>query len=89
MEGVMREVNATEIKSQFGEFLNLAQAEPIGIRKSGKLTSVLLSATEYEYLQGLENLYWISRAKAAEASGEWVSEDAAIQLLTQGLQRSE
>jgi len=81
----MREVNATDVKNQFGEFLNLAREEPIGIRKSGKLTTVMLSASEYEYLQGLEDLYWVARAKAAEANGEWVSHEDTIRILTERL----
>ena len=81
----MREVNATVVKSQFGEFLNLSKDEPIGIRKSGRLTNVLLSAVEYEYLQGMEDLYWVARAKAAEVSGEWISHDDAVRVLTERL----
>jgi prevent-host-death family protein len=89
MESAMREVNATEIKNQFGEFLDLAKDEPIGIRKSGKLTTVLMSAVEYEHLQRFEDLYWVARAQAAEASGEWISHDEAVRLLTERLKRPE
>ena len=85
----MREVNATEIKSQFGEFLDLARSEPIGIRKSGKLTTVLMSSEEYDHLQRLEDAYWVARAHAAETSGEWVDHDDAMRLLTERLKRAE
>jgi len=85
----MREVNATEIKNQFGEFLDLAKEEPIGIRKSGKLTTVLMSAVEYEHLQRLDDAYWIARAEGAEKSGEWVSHHEAVRLLTERLTRPE
>ena len=51
----MRKVNCCRLKHQFGEFLDIARDEPVGIRKSGKLTAVMLSADEYEHLQRLED----------------------------------
>ena len=48
----MGEVNATDIKNQFGEFLDLTRDEAIGIRKSGKLTAVMMSADEYATFSG-------------------------------------
>jgi prevent-host-death family protein len=85
----MREVNATDLKSQFGEFLDLARDEPVGIRKSGKLTAVMLSADEYAHLQRLEDAYWIARADAAEKQGQWVGHEEALQLLAGRLKQSE
>jgi prevent-host-death family protein len=85
----MREVSATEMKSQFGEFLDLARDEPVGIRKSGKLTAVMVSADEYEHLQRLEDSYWIARAERAEERREWVSHDDAMAMLTERLKRPE
>ena len=61
----MREVNATDFKNQFAEFLDLTKDEAIGIRKSGKLTAVMVSAEEYEHLRRLEDAYWVARAVAA------------------------
>jgi antitoxin Phd len=83
----MREVNATDLKNQFGEFLDLARDEPVGIRKSGKLTAVMLSAEEYEHLQRLEDGYWVARAEAAEARGQWVGHDEAFQHLASRLKQ--
>ena len=85
----MREVNATDMKNQFGEFLDLARDEPVGIRKSGKLTAVMVSADEYEHLQKLEDAYWVARAQAAEQQGQWVGHDEAMRLLTDRLKRPE
>jgi len=85
----MREVNATDMKNQFGEFLDLARNEPIGIRKSGKLTAVVISAEEYEHYQKLEDAYWAARAEAAEKRGEWVGHEAAMRVLTDRLKRPE
>lgn len=85
--GTMREVNATDLKHQLGEFLDLARDEPVGIRKSGKLTAVMLSADEYEHLQRLEDAYWIARPEAAERRGQWVGRDEALQHLTSRLKQ--
>ncbi len=85
----MREVNATDMKNQFGEFLDLSRDEPIGIRKSGKLTAVMVSAEEYEHFQKIEDAYWVARADAAEASGQWVNHDDAMRLLTDRLKQPE
>lgn len=83
----MREVNATDMKNQFGEFLDLARDEPLGIRKSGKLMAVIVSADEFEHLQKLEDAYWAARAEAAEMRGEWVGQDEAMRVLTDRLKR--
>ena len=85
----MREVNATDLKNQFGEFLNLAQDEPVGIRKSGKLTAVMVSVEEYAHFQKLDDAYWVARAEAAEQRGQWVEHDEAMRLLTDRLKRPE
>jgi len=85
----MREVNATDMKNQFGEFLDLARDEPVGIRKSGKLTAVMVSAEEYEHLQRLEDAFWVARADAAEARGQWIGHDEAVQLLAGQLKQPE
>ncbi len=85
----MREVNATDLKHQFGEFLDLARDEPVGIRKSGKLTAVMVSADEYEHLQRLEDAYWIVRAETAETRGQWGGHEEAVQLLAARLKQSD
>jgi antitoxin Phd len=85
----MREVNATEMKNQFGEYLDLVREEPVGIRKSGKLTAVMLSAEEFDHLQRLEDAYWVERAEAAEKRGQWIGHKEAIQLLAGRLKQPE
>jgi prevent-host-death family protein len=85
--GCMKEVNSTEFKKQFGEWLSLSRDEPIAVSRSGKAVAVLLSAGEYEYLQNMEDLYWVARAQAAEAAGEWIGHEQAVKLLTERLQR--
>lgn len=85
----MRQVNSTDFKNHFGEFLDLARDEPVAVNKSGKPVAVLVSTEEFEYLQRLEDLYWIARARAAEAKGEWLSHDDAVKLLLEPLSRTE
>ena len=49
----------------------------------------MLLPTEYEHLLRLEDLYWIARAEAAEAAGEWVGHDDAVRLLASRLRQTE
>lgn len=67
----MVQVNTTDFKNHLGEYLDMASYRPVVVCKSGKPIVVVLDAGEYEYLQRLEDLYWIARAEAAEevASG--------------------
>lgn len=81
----MQYISSTELKNQLGQYLNLTNSEPITVNKSGKPIAVMLSPAEYEHLQQMEDLYWIARADAMRDSGEWVSGDEAIKILTQKL----
>ena len=84
----MRQINSTDFKNHFGEFLDLAKDEPITIGKSGKAIAVVMSVEEYEELQRLEDAYWRARAEAAEAAGQWVDPDEAMRVLTRRLKRA-
>jgi prevent-host-death family protein len=83
----MRQVNATDFKNHFGEFLDMAKDEALMVNKSGKPMAVVLSLEEYEHLERLDDAYWIARAQAAEASGEWIGHDEAMRLLTERLKQ--
>lgn len=85
----MQHVSSSEFKNQFGEYLAASRDEPITVEKSGRPVAVVLSPVEYEHLQRLEDLYWIARAEAAEAAGEWVGHDDAVRLLMSRLRQSE
>lgn len=85
----MQQISSSEFKGQLGQFLSNAHAEPIEISRSGKPIAVLLSPHEYEYLQRMEDLYWIARAEAARESGEWVSHIQAVELLAEKLGNTE
>ena len=86
--GHMRQINSTDFKNHFGEFLDLAKEEPITIGKSGKAVAVVMSVEGYEALQRLEDAFWKARAEAAEASGEWVDPAEAMRVLTSRLKRA-
>jgi prevent-host-death family protein len=77
----MREISSTAFKRQFGEWLDQSRNEPITVNKAGTPVAVVMSAAEYEHLQAMEDFYWVDRAQAAEATGEWVSHDTAFRLL--------
>lgn len=85
---VSMQVNTTDFKNHLGEYLDMAKEQPVIVRKSGKPIAVVLDAGEYEYLQGLEDLYWAARAEAAEASGAWVTHEEAVRLLTARLKQA-
>lgn len=83
----MQEISSSEFKNHLGEYLASSQTEPILVQRSGKPIAVLLSPVEYEWLQQMEDLYWIARAQASEAAGEWIDHDESVKLLTQQLQQ--
>ncbi len=85
----MRQVNATDFKNHFGEFLDMARDEPVQVRRTGRPVAVLLSWEEYEHLQSLEDAYWVAKARAAEESGEFLSHEESMKLLTALLIRAE
>lgn len=85
----MRQVNSTDFKSHFGEFADIVRDEPIEVLRGSKRVGVFVSPEEYDHLQRLEEAYWIARAQAAEAAGEWIGHDEAIRILTSGLKPGE
>jgi prevent-host-death family protein len=85
----MREVSATEVKSRFGEYLDIARAEPVQVRHTGRPVAVLMSWDEYEHLQATEDAYWAARAKAAEESGTFLGHEESMKLLNDLLNRAE
>ncbi len=49
----MEILNATDAKRDFGEMLLKVQKEPVGINKNGKSVAVMLSSSDYEYLENV------------------------------------
>lgn len=65
----MKTATATEVKTKFGLYLDIAQKEPVMIEKSGRNSAVLISADEYAHLQALEDSVWAAKAMEAAKSG--------------------
>jgi prevent-host-death family protein len=83
----MRQVNATDFKTHFGDFVDLVRDEPIEVLRGSKPIGVFISRDEYEHLQSLDDAYWIARATAAETQGRWIGHEEAMRLLTDKLKR--
>lgn len=77
----MRQVNSTDFRNHFGEFLDLAREEPIAINQLGRPVAVLISAAEFAHLQQLDELYRITRATVSDTGEEWIGHNEAIALL--------
>ncbi len=58
-------VNATEMRSKFGRYLERTLVEPVVIEKTGQQVAVLISMEEYNRLTKLEDAYWGELALAA------------------------
>ena len=85
----MRQVNSTDFKTNFGDFVDLARDQPIEVLRGSKPIGVFLSPEEYEHLQRLEDAYWAARAKAAEERGEWIGHEEAVRMLTERFKPAE
>jgi PHD/YefM family antitoxin component YafN of YafNO toxin-antitoxin module len=85
----MRQVNSTDFKTHFGDFVDLIREGPIEVLRGAKPIGVFLSRDEYDHLQRLEDAYWLARAEAAEARGQWISHDDAMRMLMDRLKRWE
>ncbi len=85
----MRQVNSTDFKTRFGEFVDAARNEPIEVLRGSKSVGVFMSPEDYDHLRRLDDAYWAARAQAAEAGGEWIGHAEAMRLLTDRLKRIE
>ena len=73
----MTTATATDVKNHFGEYVDKAQQEPVSIEKNGRKHAVLLSQSEYERLQAIENAHWAQKAAEGRKSG-YVGSDALM-----------
>jgi len=80
----MKTASATEVKTKFGQYLDIAQKEPVTIEKSGRDVAVMLSMEEYRFFLSLEDAYWGERAMQAKESGI-VSHEEAMKALMERL----
>ena len=65
----MRTMSAKEAKDGFGLLLDTAQREPVTITKKGREVAVLVSKTDFERLEALEDAYWSALAEEARKEG--------------------
>ena len=65
----MKTYDVSEVKNRFGALLQESLQEPVGVRETGQIISVLMSLREYERLIALEDAYWLTKAEAAEKEG--------------------
>ena len=81
----MKQVNTTYFKNFLDEFLGIAKDEPVIIHKTGKPIAVVLGVAEYEHLQRLHDLYRLALSRLAVTTGERLSEEEVVRLLTERL----
>jgi prevent-host-death family protein len=61
---------ATEIKTHFGHYLDLAEkGEAVIIERSGREAAALVDYAEYQHLKRLDDLLLMEKIKQAEANG--------------------
>jgi prevent-host-death family protein len=68
----MRTFTANEAKTQFGQFLDSAQREPVRVMRHDRVVGVLVSAADYEgmrqfYANRLQHTLAASSAQAEQA----------------------
>jgi prevent-host-death family protein len=77
---------AKDAKTRFGEVLDKALGEPVGITRHDRLTAYMVSKRDYDALVGkvqeLEDQLWLARADAARKEG--FASDAEVQALLSG-----
>ena len=80
MKGNKMHITATEFKNRLGQYMDIAETDPVIVKKSGRAKSVLISNSMYEQFLAYEDAYWASKAKQAEEEG-YLSADATEDLL--------
>ncbi|MFO0847848.1 MAG: type II toxin-antitoxin system Phd/YefM family antitoxin [Gemmataceae bacterium] len=83
----MRQVNATDFKTHFGEFAVLVRDEPIEVLRGSKPVGVFLSPEEYDHLQRLDDAFWAAQAQVALDRGEFLSPEQTMRWVNERLSR--
>ncbi len=63
------QITATELKNRLGQYLDVAETDPVIVKKSGRVKSVLISNATYEKFLAYEDAYWATKANIAEEEG--------------------
>jgi prevent-host-death family protein len=67
----MKTVTAADAKNRFGQFLDMAQREPVLVTKNDRPVGVFLS------MQDFEDSIWAGKAQAAHERGYASADDSA------------
>lgn len=63
------QITATELKNRLGRYLDVAETDPVIVKKSGRIKSVVISSATYNKFLAYEDAYWASKARQAENEG--------------------
>ena len=85
----MRQVNSTDFKSHFGEYLDLVRDEPIEVLRGSKSIGVFVSHEDYEHLRKLEDAFWGTQARAAVERGEFLTPGESMAFISERLAKAE
>jgi antitoxin Phd len=77
---VKMQVTATEFKNRLGQYLDMAETDPVVVEKAGRIKSVLISNAMYKKFLAYEDAYWANKAKQAEDEG-YLGPEGSVDLL--------
>ena len=79
----MQTFTANDAKVRFGEFLDLAQREPVRVMRRDRVVGVMVSAQDYEAMRTFyaDRLRHTLRESAAAAAAAGLTEQALADLL--------
>jgi PHD/YefM family antitoxin component YafN of YafNO toxin-antitoxin module len=74
----MRQVNAIDFKTHFGDFVELLRDEPITVLRGGRPVGVFISSEQFEHLQRVEDACWAVQGEAAVGRADLLSPAEAM-----------
>lgn len=79
----MHSFTANEAKTRFGEFIDLAQREPVRVMRRDRVVGVMVSAQDYEAMRKFyaDRLQQTLDRNAAAAAASGLDEEALSRLL--------
>ena len=79
----MQTFTANQAKAHFGEFLDLAQREPVRVMRHERVVGVMVSAQDYEAMRAFyaDRLRTNLRASATEAAKNGLTDNGLTALL--------
>lgn len=79
----MRTFTASEAKTRFGEFIDLAQREPVRVMRRDRVVGVMVSAQDYEAMRKFyaDRLQQTLDRNTAAATASGLDEEALSRLL--------